>query len=80
MVAAKSATKTPNSSVNVNPASLLFLFRGKKRNTMNHSTIKIAINDIEEFAKVCASLVKEGVLFNACLKGNEWVIEFTGGF
>ena len=44
------------------------------------STIRIHLNDIAEFAKVCAQLVQEGVIFNAKAVGNEWIIEFTGGF
>jgi hypothetical protein len=44
------------------------------------STIRIHKDDIVEFAKVCAQLVQEGVIFNAKLVGYEWIIEFTGGF
>lgn len=47
---------------------------------MNNSTIKIPLNNIEEYARVCANLVKEGVVFHSTIKGNDWVIEFTGGY
>ena len=46
----------------------------------NKSTIKIAVNNIEEFAAVCANLVKNGVLFHATMLGGDWVIELTGGY
>lgn len=34
----------------------------------------------EEFAAVCAELVRQGVKFNATVDVNEYVIRFTGGF
>lgn len=44
------------------------------------STITIDIDDVATFAKLCADLVREGVLFNARQDHNRWVITFTGAF
>jgi hypothetical protein len=45
------------------------------------STITLYPEDLTEFAKICAELVREGVLFEASkdMQGR-FVIRFTGGF
>lgn len=40
----------------------------------------ITVYETNEFVKICALLVQEGVIFNATRVGNCWVISFTGGF
>ena len=50
---------------------------------MSQSSIKIHIaeeNAEEKFAKICAALVREGVIFNAYVNADHYLIEFTGGF
>ena len=44
------------------------------------STIKVHKNDTDLLSVICAGLVKEGVVFHCELKGDEWVIAFTGGY
>ena len=45
---------------------------------LNGSKINVNIKDL---AKVCADLTREGIIFIAsCVDGEEYVIEFTGGF
>lgn len=44
------------------------------------SNIRIPLDAVEDFAKICAYLVKEGVLFEAVISDGSWLITFTGSF
>ena len=44
------------------------------------SRVIIPLENHVEFAAVCASLVKEGIVFDARISGGDWVIEFSGGY
>jgi hypothetical protein len=41
---------------------------------------KIIADSIEDMVKICSELVKNGINFEAHKKGNEWIIECTGGY
>ena len=44
------------------------------------STIRVPVNETEKLGEITAQLVREGVVFHVVLNGDDWVIEFTGGF
>ena len=47
------------------------------------SNIKINVSEDNaevKFAKICAALVIEGVIFHAYLNNDHYLIEFTGGY